>query len=212
MPLNIEHEGQHITVYTAEEIAAAESTARDAERTRIEADPNGLAAKARKQAEATLKTTQAEVTRLTEELAKTGQTTEQITALQAQLATAAQEKAAAETAKAATEAQFAYRTKLMTEHGIPPALVADAEALLTLRGITPTAEADALKTAADAVKGILKLDATGTPTPPVIPPVIAPPGVGGSPTPGATGKLTAEEAGKLSPEDYAEKRKAGLIQ
>lgn len=169
MPYKYTPEGatEEIEVYTAEELeaqrkAAAEQAAqeaREAARKELEADPNGIAAAARRDAEKRLKQAEKEhsarVAELEAALADTSKFAEQLKALQDELKAAREEKEKAagevETAKAA----FARKTALI-EAGAKPASVAKVEALLAADGVD-MGDQEAVTKALDA----LKADAPG---------------------------------------------------
>lgn len=216
MPLTYTPEGatEPITVYTAEELAEKEKAAADkaaadaAEATRKElaADPNGVAAAARRQAEKQVKAAEKTATeaqaKLDAALADTTKSADELRAAQAE-ATAAKEAAAKAAGDVeAIKTEFAQKTALI-EAGAKPASVAKVEALLKADNVD-LSDKDAVAKALES----LKTDAPGL--------FINAQAGGYNPSGGShhgpnTSGITYEQAGELSPADYAAQRRKGDI-
>ena len=149
-----------VEVFTADDIAAREKAAadkaaaeaRDAARKELEADPNGVAAKARREAEKKQKEAEKTIADLQAQLADTSKTGEELKALQQQLADAAK---SAETAKGEVETVKAghARDMALIGAGIKPAEIETAKAMLTAKGVD-MADADAVKAGLDTIKAV----------------------------------------------------------
>jgi murein L,D-transpeptidase YcbB/YkuD len=203
MPIKIKQEGSEteIEVYTAEELesqrqeAAVAAAKEAAERTKAEiaADPNSAFAIARRDAEKKAKDSDKEVKRLQDELAKSGQTAEQVTVLQQQLVEANKAKAEADSKAEALTAQHAADLKLL-ESGVQPGKLAQFKALLSATGVD---QADAA--AVQAAIASIKADAPG---------LFVDGGKGYVPSLGANnppktdGQPTPDEVAAMSPEQY----------
>ena len=196
-----------VTVFTADEVEAQKQAAlaegKEAARKEYDADPNGIAAAARR--EAAKKAREAEKTAAEKEaelaraLADTGKSAEQLKALQEELkaARSAQENAAAEVE--VTRAEFARKSALI-EAGAKPAKVAAVEALLKASGVE-LADSAAVQAALET----LKSDAPGLFSDGKAA-AYAPAG-GAKHPPASAGPLSVEEVEHLTPRQYEEWRK-----
>lgn len=165
MPLTHTPEGatEPITVFTADEVEAqkqaAIAEAKEAARKEWEADPNGIAAAARRDAEKKAREAEKLAAAKEAELAKaledTGKTAEQLKALQEELKAARAEREKATADVDGVKADFARKTMLI-EAGAKPAKVSAVEAMLTADGID-LADSDAVANALAE----LKTDAPG---------------------------------------------------
>lgn len=204
--LMTDENGQQVEVYTAEELAererAAAATAAEQARREAEADPNGLGARIRREEAAKVKAKDKEIKDLTEKLAQAGQTSEQVTAIQQQLADAVKAKADAEAAVAAKDAEQATNLAVLTG-GVKPELLKEALVVLKARGAdfsTP----EATKAALDSLKQTLpSFFGAGAPYNPNGGPTNPPPRDGGA--------VSYEEASKLPMGEYRKLRAEGKI-
>ncbi len=140
MPFTHTPEGatEPITVFTADEVEvekqAAIAEAKEAARKELEADPNGIAAAARRDAEKKAKEAEKMASEKEAELAKaledTGKTAEQLKALQEELKAARAEREKAAGDVEGMRSDFARKTALI-EAGAKPAKVSAVEAMLT---------------------------------------------------------------------------------
>lgn len=213
MPMKVtDAEGKEIEVPTQDEIAAqveaaktqaakdaAEAAAKETE-ARLLSDPNGLAAKGRRDAEKKAKDAQKEVERLTGELdaAKAANNTGEIEKLKTDLETANQAKAASDTAAAELKADYDRQISYVSKHGVNPEKLKAFEAMLTATGVDPK-DGDAVAKALDGIKA----DAPGlfiNATEPYAP-------SSGARTTPPKQTLTLEEAERLSNHEYAKRYK-----
>ncbi len=144
MPFTHTPEGatEPITVFTADEVEvqkqAAIAEAKEAVRKELEADPNGIAAAARREAEKKAREAEklaaAKETELAKALEDTGKSAEQLKALQEELKAARAEREQAAADVDGVKADFARKTALI-EAGAKPAKVGAVEALLQADGV-----------------------------------------------------------------------------
>lgn len=145
MPMEIEQDGQKVTVYTAEDqaaaVAAAEKAAAEkaAEETRkaIEADPNGTAARARRDAESKLKQAEKDRDKALEDLQAAGATGEQLKDAGEQLAAATKE--IDEAKKATDDLKATHQRDLqIIDQGVKAGKLPELKAVLQARGLDVT--------------------------------------------------------------------------
>ncbi|MHB0938992.1 MAG: hypothetical protein ACYC6A_21575 [Armatimonadota bacterium] len=202
MPMEIEQDGQKVTVYTAEELAAEKAAVekaaaeKAAEETRraLEADPNGQAAKARREAEGKLKAAEKEKDTLLAQLTEAGKTAEQLKEVGEKLAAAT--KDAEDAKKAITDVQATHQRDLqLIGDGVQAGKLAELKAVLGVRGVDVN----------DAAAVTVALPALKTEMPGLFGEVKAPPynpNPGPTNPPTKTGEPTPEELEAMTPEQF----------
>jgi TolA-binding protein len=209
MPVKVTNpDGTEIDAFTPDEVEAErqrarEEAAREAEtrvRAEVEADPNGVAARARKDAERKQKEAEKQVTSLREQLETAGKTAEELTALQAQLAEAKKAQTDATTSVDAIRTEHA-RDIAMIGAGVQPGRLANVKTVLTAQGVDVFDEK-----AVSAALETLRTEAPGwfTGTPQPRPPYN--PNGGPNNPPRSPGTSRAELAGIKDFREYARVR------
>jgi hypothetical protein len=190
MPITHKNEdGTEVELFTADELeearTAAAAEAATAERERINADPNGTAAAARREAERKLKDANKDLTDLRAQLAKAGKTAEEIVTLKAQVADALTARDSAVESIESVKAEY-QRDLALIGAGIKPERLPHFKATLKAGEIDPSdteAVAAAIATAQAESPGWFTAQGASSPAPPATPPPPATPnGVAGSPS------------------------------
>lgn len=206
MPTTVEIDGKQVEVYTAEELEAQKKEASEAaaktaaekaaEETRkaLEADPNGIAARARRDAETKLKQAEKEKTDLQAQLTEAGKSAEQIKELNEKLGQAVQAEADAKKSVETVQAQHQRDLALIGE-GAQAGKLAELKAVLGVRNIdvndaaAVTAALPGLKTEMPGLFGEVKTQGYN-------------PSPGSTNPPNTTGQPTAEELEAMSPAQF----------